>query len=536
MSHPANPPHDVEAHAHVRAWWENRRLHATALSLVLIAALAAYTGLGAAVARPLWLDEIVGTLIATNRDGFWQGVVAGADFQPPLPYLLMRLSATVVGGASPVAMRLPSVLAAVLAAVSLASLLRRSLSLPATLAAVLVLVAHPLFLSQAFEARPYALWILATLWTASALASHHRARTLIAVLCAASLVASHYFGVLSLAAIAVGGLVAGRLRAEPMRATARTLAPLVGGGVAFVALLPLAMAQLAASAGRSWVPPVTGEQARAFLAFPWGWRPAAALMIVGAGVIVLRRFSRTVAQRLPAQTGAWRDPAVLALIATALVPLLVLAVSVLYKPVLVLRYAAPATLAIATLTALAVECLPVAARYVAVLLLVRALDFSFGSQVAAARLEREQVTADAHTVRALADAGIPSVSPFRHDAYRLARWDGDADVAWTELSDSLLARASHTSGDGLTRDFLLVERAFGRVVAATFRFPRATTVEAARAQRRIALVRAAEHAASDTVWFPNRTFCAINDRIVVASTAPDSCPPRLPADQPTSRR
>ncbi len=513
-------------------------LAAGALALALVALLAAWAHLPVALQRPSWLDEIVGQLIASDPRGLWHGMRTGADFQPPVHYALMRIADTVGGGATPAAARWPSVLAAILTIGMFTAALRPSLSVAAAMAGALALAAHPLFLSQAIEARPYALWIFATVLTAEALRDGRRSRPWLLAVSAAVLCTAHYFGILSLTALGIGLLVAGLARHRPRAELARSATPLLAGVIALGALLPLARVQLAATGGRSWVPPATMRQVADFLEFPWGWRPAALLILAGALVAVVRRLP--IARPLPLVTPprpVW-SPVVLALLATALVPLLVVGVSLAYKPVLVLRYAAPATLAVATLTAIAVEALPAPARWLAVLWLVRATAFSFSSTAAAASTSTLQFADEQRALRHLGTLGIATVSPFRHDAYAASAPQGATPVAWIELSDALIERAARTPAAGLSRDFLLVERDFGRAVHRAFDFPLMESAEALNAAPVVALLRAPVHAAADSLWLPGRQACPLSNRLVVYSlpSAPVACADLQAALQADSRR
>ena len=494
---------------------------AGALALAAVAAIALWTGVWAAMQRPLWLDEVVSQLIANAPNGILHAMRSGADFQPPPHYALVQLAAAIGGDATAVTARLPSLIAAALSVVVLSAALRPSLSLAASLAGALALAAHPLFLSQAFEARPYALWILATALLAESMRERRAARPWLVAVAAVALCTVHYFGVLSLAAVGIAAVVHPRLsRAVPWPAIARSVSPLAAGGVALLALLPLASDQLAASGGRSWVPPATGEAISAFLRFPWGWRPAALLIAAGALVFATQHVP-AIAARWPRERRTTLDITIAALLATALVPLLVVLLSITYKPLLVLRYAAPAALAVATLCALAVERLASPLRWFAVLLLLRATVFSFGSMASGARANAVAVAGEVQAVGRLATLGVPAASPFRHDAYRtsLVAADGPG-VAWMELSDSLVEHAGAARVDGLSRDMLLVERDFGRAVRREFAFPAGVTVAQLRAWPVVALLRDAVYADADTIWLPGWQPCSLSDRLVVFAAPP----------------
>lgn len=178
----------------------------------------------------------------------------------------------------------------------------------------------------------------------------------------------------------------------------------------------------------------------------------------------------------------------------------------------------PAVLALATLCALAVELFPGPVRWICVLLLVRDGLFSYQSVAAAARDESLLFAAETGPVRLLAARGIPTVSPFRHDAYRASLPAGGAPaVAWMDLPDSLLERAAGSGSASLSRNRLLVERDFGRAVRQEFGFPAVISAEVARTTPVVALLRDSALSAADTIWFPGRTPCPLSSRLVVYS-------------------
>ncbi len=489
---------------------------AGALALAVVSAIAIWTGVWDAMTRPLWLDEVVSQLIANAPNGILHAMRSGADFQPPPHYALVRLATVIGGGATAASARFPSLIAAALSVIVVAAILRRSLSLAAALAGALALAAHPLFLAQAFEARPYALWILATAFLAESLRERGAVGAWFAAAAAVALCTVHYFGLLSLATVGIAAVLHPRLgRNVPWPAIARSVAPLVAGAVALLALLPLASAQLDATGGRSWVPPATADAIAAFLRFPWGWRPAALLIVAGALAMAAQRVP-WVAARWPRAQRPTLDITLATLLATALVPVLIVLLSITYTPVLVLRYSAPAALAVATLCALAVERLPSPVRWAAVLLLVRAAVFSFDSMASGARANTAAVAGEVQAIGRLAARGLAVVSPFRHDAYRISLLTaGGPGVAWMELSDALVERAGAARTGGLSREMLLVERDFGRAVRREFAFPAGVTVDQVRALPAVALLRDAAYADADTIWLPGWRSCALTDRLVV---------------------
>lgn len=495
------------------------------LALAIAVALAFVSGASASLHRPLWLDEVVTQLVAGAPRGILHAMRSGVDFQPPPHYVLVRLADALAGAGSAFSARLPSVIAASFTVLLLGATLRTRLSFASALAGALALAAHPFFVGQAVEARPYALWIFAAALTAECLRAERPGAAWLAAGAAMALCASHYFGVLTLAAMALAVVAYSRFgHRMSWNASLRSVAPLGAGGLVLLALLPLARTQLAATGGRSWVAPATAGDIAYFVRFIWGWRPALFLLAAGVLMLVARRIA-PLAARLPRAGRVTIDVTMVALLSTAAVPLLVVLVSLLYTPVLVLRYTAPALLAVATLCALAVEMLPRPVRWIPLVLLARAALFSFESTATAAREESGFFTGEMRAVRQLAVHGIPTVSPYRHFAYRASRPAGGAPaVAWMDLPDSLLERAAASGSAALSRNFLLVERDFGRAVQREFGFPVVISAEEARTRASVALLRDPAQSAADTLWFPGRSACALSARLVVFSQ-PATAPP-----------
>ncbi len=485
------------------------------LALALTAAIATIADAAATLHRPLWLDEVVTQLVAHGPNGILAAMRSGVDFQPPSHYALVAM-ANDIAGVDALVTRLPSVIAAALTILLLAAMLRTRLSVTAALAGSLALAAHPLFSAQSVEARPYALWILASALTAESLRSGRRFCAWLTGGAAVLLCTSHYFGVLTLAAIGLAVLGHARwARRLSWREAVLSVTPLAAGALALLALLPLARAQLAATSGRSWVAPATAGGIADFLSFTWGWRPALLLIAGGAVLYAVRRIP-AVAARWPRENLEACDRVTVALLATAAVPLLVVLVTLTYKPVMVLRYAAPSVLAMATLCALAVEALPRKVRWVPLLLLVRASLFSYQSMATAAHQEMAAFSQESYTIRQLAARGIRTLSPFRHDAYRASfAAQGAPAVAWIDLPDSLLERVGNAGVPSITRNLLLVERDFGRAVKREFRFPAVVSAGEARSGGTVALLRDVATSAADTLWFPGRAACPLSSRLVV---------------------
>ncbi len=110
----------------------------------------------ALVHRPLWHDELYTYYIANSpTTARFIAAASRIDLQPPLQYVLSRISLMLFGD-SDVVTRLPSVVAFTVASICLYQFVRRRLGRFYGLTAMLILWLTP-FLPYAAEARPYAL-------------------------------------------------------------------------------------------------------------------------------------------------------------------------------------------------------------------------------------------------------------------------------------------------------------------------------------------------------------------------------------------
>lgn len=109
-----------------------------------------------AARRPLWYDELFTYYVSMSRnlEEFW-GRILHVDLNPPLNYLFVRASIFLFGD-SPLAVRLPSMLAFLAASLSVLVIVRRKAGNLFALTAMVLTWSFG-FLRYATEARPYAL-------------------------------------------------------------------------------------------------------------------------------------------------------------------------------------------------------------------------------------------------------------------------------------------------------------------------------------------------------------------------------------------
>ncbi len=200
----------------------------------------------------LWADELITYYIARQPGlgGVWRALQAGADPNPPLMHLLVKVSTALLGVNAP-AMRLPAILCVLLALLAMWSMLRRWVRPVYALAGCLAFMATRGF-DYAYDARSYApmmgfamaslaLWMLA-----GDLTGWRRAAALAGMALALALgLSSNYYCVLAFFPIAAGEVVARRFRPEVWLAMAAASPPLF-------AYLPLIRHNIAEFGPHAW--------------------------------------------------------------------------------------------------------------------------------------------------------------------------------------------------------------------------------------------------------------------------------------------
>jgi hypothetical protein len=303
--------------------------------------------------RQFWYDEdLTQTLVGDPSLGHALIALAGGvETHPPTYYLLLRIYVSAVGRADEPTLRSFALLCTFAGLLGAYAALRLAYSSFASLAAVLALAAHPLVLAHAVEARPYNLLLAEVAWFCYFLvrcrvSGARREFVLGLLLTAALMCTTHYFGVISL-----GLILAGDAAVSPRgRGGNRLRALALGAGlVALLACLPLLRSQRAAISVPTWLTlPDVRETARVIrvLLLP----DFLLVLLAWAGLVVLVRI---VGRRggSPSAENVRSPRPLVALLALLLLPFVLLALSHLYQPVLLERYAMPAVLALALLVA-----------------------------------------------------------------------------------------------------------------------------------------------------------------------------------------
>lgn len=310
--------------------------------------------------RPLWVDEVWTVLVSgqSSPADVIASLANGADGGSGLVHLIVWALQQVIGIPSPVVLRTLSLICVFTALCLVYAVLRRRFSNDASIAGMLAVGSHYLVITHAFEARFYGPWLLCCVLVAAAL-SHHQAapsrrRAIMVGVAAVLLCAVHFYGVITLG-LMVAAVVASYGRR--WREAVRVVAPTGAGIVAFLAIVPLAMSVRNAFPVPTWVPDFELRQLRAIAHQFW---IARLLLVIGAalvvGIVLSWRKGATRSVATIARHAA-QDAGIVALASLALVPLVLVAVTLLGQPSMLPRYSITTALAWGPFVALTMELL-----------------------------------------------------------------------------------------------------------------------------------------------------------------------------------
>jgi len=397
-------------------------------SLVFAAGLAALAALelvllraGAALSRPLWLDEIHTYLLATDQTVIesLRSLAAGADYNPPALYLLYRAVAMMAGGLTEVTMRLVA-LVSVLAALGVTyGLLRTEYRRMPAVLAIVATWAHPVVVNVAFDARFYGPWLFGAAWLVveayrrleSTRSTDWWGAARLAVV-SVFVCTIHYFGVLSWGAVMIVAVTRGGFR----RALA-AMAPAIAGPIALACCLPLYRGQRGVLTVPTWIPdPSVGDVLFLLGVVLLPVATIIALSAWGLNVALLRITKKR-------ERGHVRWAAGLAsylLMGQVIVPLTLAVFSLVVQPATQPRYWIVAALAVAPLLARAFSragALAPLAGFAALVCSVSAMK----SEGDVARLRAQVVAEDIEQIDRLTEPGSLIVTRRRHTLYPLLR-------------------------------------------------------------------------------------------------------------------
>jgi hypothetical protein len=294
------------------------------------------------LSHPLWLDEVI-TARLVNDPSFthmFKALASGVDTQPPVFYLLVWPIARVAGSLDNVALRAISLGSVLLGMVGAYAICRRYFGRTASAIAMLALWAHPMVIDQAFQARFYGPWLALTIWFCylqlgadGETRAHRVARWIIAILAATM----HYFGAISVGLIMLTDLL-----------VHRRFKRIIPGIAALAAILLCAVLVFQQRRGLSvptWIEPLSASQIKDVIYAMFG-APSLAL------VLLMMWLTRLLRRPKPASPAPQQRPLMelLPLTSLLLLPLVIIAFSIIVQPSLVLRYL---TLAVAPLAPLA---------------------------------------------------------------------------------------------------------------------------------------------------------------------------------------
>jgi hypothetical protein len=304
--------------------------------------------------RPFWLDEWHTNLVA-NRESLGQlfsDLHKGSDFGPPLVHLVGWTIARFTGEVTPVGARVASFLFVLFALVFVFIVVRRRFGALAAVAGTLAVASHPLVFTHAFELRFYCLWLFTAAGFAWALGLDgekpvSRRRDVLVAIFSVLVPMTHWLAVLSLGLMCVGGVAA---HGPAWRVGLRRVAPAAAGFIVLAIASPLVFGQRSSITERSWMPDLTIGDVLTVFDNLW----AARILIFTVMVILIATVVPDTKQSVRnALAACARDPAIIALVALFLLPLLLVIVS-FRQPALHDRYSITVLLARAPVVALAI--------------------------------------------------------------------------------------------------------------------------------------------------------------------------------------
>jgi len=310
-------------------------------------------GGGMLFTQPLWLDEIHTLLVAGRQDALtsMRGLAAGADFNPPMLYLLYRGVAQLTGGLSESVLRTVGVASVVGAICVVYWVLREQFDRWASCVGALAVWAQSIVVAEAFDARFYGPWLFGAAVLSLAVQKRVGHPTWInaAGLASASvfLCTIHYFGVVSCVAALLVAAWFGR--AALLRTVVR-LAPALVGPVALALCAPFYVGQRAALSTATWIPDLGAGSALFLVGLALITPPVVVAAIGWCASRFLRRGSQTAAVRASEQ-GLALGPTLL--VGQALVPVALAVFSLVVQPAMQPRYSIAAALVAAPIVALA---------------------------------------------------------------------------------------------------------------------------------------------------------------------------------------
>ncbi len=292
--------------------------------------------------RQMWMDEVHTWLIVSDPDlGHAMNALShGADYNPPMYYLLLRLF-TSITGITAASMRAFSLLSMCVGLGSVAALLRQRVSSKAAMCGTAAIAIQPLIIQQATEARFYSVWfaMVAAFCLVKSSPSRSLWRLLIQSTLAVMICTVHYFGVISLGLVfLVDATNAWRNRREDQRLAALFLrfVPYAAGILALLGCLGFYFGQRAALSESTWISPPTLPKVKGFLT---EFLPVIPLALAVFGWLLSGGLAQKVATEANSDGHAEASARMNLLLAGVGMPLTLIVFSYAVQPALVARYA-----------------------------------------------------------------------------------------------------------------------------------------------------------------------------------------------------
>ena len=477
-------------------------LAGTGLLAIQLATLALADGWGL-FTTPAWQDEYVSLHVA-GRGSVAESLRAlaqGADTNAPLLYLAQRLVGFISGGLDltgqvMLPLRLLSFACVWGTLLGTYALLRPNFPHLVAFVAAAALWTHPLIVQHAFEARFYGPWLLCTVLFALAVSragewppSTHR---LAIALSAAALCLVHYFGVITCGIIVVAqGVHDARVKPFAWRATARRLAPATAGPLALAMCVPLYLGQRLSLTVSTWIQPATVTKAVLYMllvVWPIGLL-GGSLRLASVGMRPTDG-STPVSASVPTRSrGAWT------LLALVLLPVMLIAFSLLFQPVLIDRYVTVGVLGGAPVIAWSLRRYRTGGHILALAVMAALSVMAIRHRASLNRKTTETNARIARDISTHVGRGEPVVFTARRTMYpvvSLLPHSMASQLAFPDFAESMRRGAS---------DFEIFERDAARVHARLYGFPALRRMEDLRRLEQFLLV-----TREDTLAFAERWF------------------------------
>jgi hypothetical protein len=449
-----------------------REMLFAAAALGVAIALLPLLGGGVLWTRPLWLDEICCTLYPVLGASSPLEVIANIafpkDYAPPLLHLIVWSVGWLTGGITPVVLRSISLVCVSAALLFVYATLRRRFNRAPSAAGALAVASHALVLTHAFEGRFYGPWLLFAAGFAWSLSiAHPRRRDAAVAVFSVFVVTIHWFGVLSLALMCFGALAAYGRR---WRDGLRLIAPSVAGLVALVACVPMLISQRATTNGVLWVAPLSTAQVGVMVRlFALSTVPMLAVILLVVDSLRDDTLQPSVMTNI---RQALRDPGLAALASLALMPIVLIGVSIALQPSLLDRYAIVTVLSWAPLVALAVASLGRGGRVTIVLFLALMVVLGVRRTASERREFARSVAANRAAFEQAKSMNLPIVFQSLLEVYPVAGLrPAERRALFLDIPDSTIAAMVPQPRLGWLRRTLRIERDIARSHARYYEFP-----------------------------------------------------------------